>query len=339
MLFSNRGIGFSTGALAKGDFRHALELLRKRNINIVELSALRDYELPALIEALPSIDLSGFVHVSIHAPSKFHEITEGHAAALLQVASQMGIGIVVHPDTIVDLNIWRGFRDLLWVENLDKRKPIARTTAELDCVFELFPDAGFCLDVAHARQIDPTMSEASRMLRSFGGRLRQIHASGLNSNSTHSALSAAASSAFSQISSLVPQATPIILESPIEENAIDAELEYARNAFSPWLRRLQSDIDDVFYSRVTTVRRIQLEAFLKTLRSNGTRLNDFRRVILQLPTGGPYRSGDVFRDTAKLLELLSPEDTDLLRRYLDSRVEQVAAEFPELTDMFKEQFV
>jgi hypothetical protein len=237
------------------------------------------------------------------------------------------------------LTVWRGFGDLLWIENLDKRKPIARTTAELDKVFELFPNASFCFDVAHARQIDPTMSEASRMLRSFGGKLRQIHASGLNSNSTHSALSAAASSAFSKISSLVPQDIPIILESPIAENAIEAELEYARNAFSPWLQRLQSDVDDIFHCRVTTVRRIQVEAFLKTLQSNGTKLHDFKRVILQLPTGGPYRPGVVFQGTAKLLEMLSPEDTERLRRYLDSRVEQVAEEFPELADKFKEQFV
>ncbi len=43
-----RPIGFSTGALARADFRRALDMLLARNITVVELSALRLSELQAL---------------------------------------------------------------------------------------------------------------------------------------------------------------------------------------------------------------------------------------------------------------------------------------------------
>ena len=63
-------IGFSTGALAKGDFATGLEVQRYvARIDAVELSALRDYELPNLVDAIPNLDLHGFEYVSFHAPS------------------------------------------------------------------------------------------------------------------------------------------------------------------------------------------------------------------------------------------------------------------------------
>ena len=48
-----RPIGFSTGALARGDFRRGLALLRSYQIQVVGLSALRMEELEPLIDALP----------------------------------------------------------------------------------------------------------------------------------------------------------------------------------------------------------------------------------------------------------------------------------------------
>src|SRR5689334_4046717 len=53
-------IGFSTGALAKGDFATGLSVQRDvPRIDAVELSALRDHELPLLVDAIPSLDLDG----------------------------------------------------------------------------------------------------------------------------------------------------------------------------------------------------------------------------------------------------------------------------------------
>ena len=46
--------------------------------------------------------------------------------------------------------------------------------------FEALPEAGFCLDVAHAWSIDPTMDVARELLDRFRSRLRQVHLSSLS---------------------------------------------------------------------------------------------------------------------------------------------------------------
>lgn len=55
-----RPIGFSTGAVAKGDFQRALCRLRQHGVKVVELSALRLPELAPLAQSLERIDLDGF---------------------------------------------------------------------------------------------------------------------------------------------------------------------------------------------------------------------------------------------------------------------------------------
>jgi hypothetical protein len=61
--------GFSTGALALGDFRRALRLLQSVDADAVELSALRETELPDLMQAAGDLDLGQFQYVAVHAPS------------------------------------------------------------------------------------------------------------------------------------------------------------------------------------------------------------------------------------------------------------------------------
>ncbi len=46
------------------------------------------------------------------------------------------------------------------LENMDVHKSDGRTVQELERYFELLPEAGFCLDVAHAWSLDPTMGLA-----------------------------------------------------------------------------------------------------------------------------------------------------------------------------------
>ena len=71
-----RPVGFSTGAVAKGDFRRALSLLREHDVDAVELSALRINELEPLVAAIPDLDLGPFSFVSVHAPSRFDRESE-----------------------------------------------------------------------------------------------------------------------------------------------------------------------------------------------------------------------------------------------------------------------
>ena len=93
--------GFSTGALARGDFRQGLAMLHRHRLEAVEISALRLPELPALLEAFDDLALEGFSHVSIHFPSAYPAEEEG---ALVRRAKSAAAGtpVVVHPDAIVE---------------------------------------------------------------------------------------------------------------------------------------------------------------------------------------------------------------------------------------------
>src|SRR6267142_4181686 len=228
-----RTIGFSTGALALGHFRDALGMLAPHAVGAVELSALRDNELGPLMAALPSLDLHRFRYVSVHVPSKLANTTEQELVAALAPCVAQQIPVVLHPDVIRDVSLWRPFGALLCVENMDKRKPTGRTAGELASFFEALPEASFCLDIAHARQIDPTMGEARDMLRLFGKRLRQIHISELDSAGRHHGLSSATILATRRISPLIREDVPAIIESQVKSERIAAELKAVEEAFMP----------------------------------------------------------------------------------------------------------
>ena len=136
-----RFIGYSTGALAKGDFRRGLDLLRRHGIDVVELSALRDTELVPFLDDLDGLDLSFASYLSFHAPSRFETLSEEEVANLLRRLLPRRWPIIVHPDAIIDPRHWGGFGKWLCIENMDKRKPVGRTADELRTVFRIFPDA------------------------------------------------------------------------------------------------------------------------------------------------------------------------------------------------------
>jgi sugar phosphate isomerase/epimerase len=69
---------------------------------------------------------------------------------------------------------------------MDDRKPTGRIADEREAFFAELPEAGFCLDVAHAWSIDPTMNVARELLDRFRSRLRQVHLSSLSGGSPRS---------------------------------------------------------------------------------------------------------------------------------------------------------
>lgn len=220
-------IGFSTGALALGDFASALELLRGTSMTAVELSALRLPELPVLIEALPLLDLTQFSYVSVHAPSRFSASDENRIIELLNLTEKEW-PIIVHPDTIHDCSKWRVFGGQLVIENMDRRKPLGRSAEELCQWFEKLPEARLCLDLAHVHQVDRTMTEAYRILKMFRDRVCQLHVSELDSNGHHHPLSFGSMRAFSEIESMIPPQAAIILESlsPISGTDVAAQVSW-----------------------------------------------------------------------------------------------------------------
>lgn len=227
-----RLIGFSTGALTRGDFRAALQILRETHVHAVELSALRQNELIPLITELNDLDLREFRYKSFHAPSVMDRDFEPVAIDALHAVAQREWPIIVHPDAMYDLSRWTHFGDILCIENMDKRKPIGQTAAHLSEIFKVLTSASLCFDIGHARQVDPTMSEAATILQIFKGRLRQIHISEVNSQSKHDALSFESILAFRKVAHLIPETVPIIVESRVAKDEVDEEIQNARNALN-----------------------------------------------------------------------------------------------------------
>jgi hypothetical protein len=224
-------IGFSTGALAKGDFATGLALQRDvSRIDAVELSALRDHELPGLVGAIPDLDLADFDYVSLHAPSKLQTLDE-HAVFELLLGLPEAWPIIVHPELLQTPSLWRQLGRRLCLENMDDRKTMGRTISELRTLFEAFPEATFCLDLGHARQIDPTMASAMLMLREFGDRLVELHISEVGSHGEHLPLGATTRQAFARVVHLVPAQCPLIIESIIPAELIERELETVSTLF------------------------------------------------------------------------------------------------------------
>jgi hypothetical protein len=226
-----RPLGFSTGALAKGDVQRGLALQRGNpRVRAVELSALRDHELPRLVALAGTLDLAGFQYVSVHAPSKLGALSEREAFEQLAALPPQW-PIVAHPEILRTPSLWRSLGSRLCLENMDDRKPRGRTPAELRALFEEYPEASFCLDVGHARQIDPTMAVALRMLVDFGERLVQLHVSEVGPRGEHQHVAATTRWAFERIAHRVPWDCPLIIEAMVTAEQIEAEIMSVMLAF------------------------------------------------------------------------------------------------------------
>ncbi len=227
-------VGFSTGSIALDNVQRGLDVATHRRTNAVELSALREDELDPLLQSLDRLrsNLESFEYISFHAPSKRERMTEAEFVGKLQQVADRGWAIIVHPDVIEDFSLWQKLGRAVCIENMDKRKKIGRTAAQLRQIFDRLPDATFCFDIGHARQVDPTMQEAESFLRLFGDRLRQIHMSNVNSQSRHERLNFESISAFQRVAHLMDRSVPIILETPVHINEVDDEISSAESVFS-----------------------------------------------------------------------------------------------------------
>lgn len=227
-----RAIGFSTGALARGDFRRALQMLAGKKLSAVELSALRQDELRPLVSQLGDLDLSAFAYVSFHAPSSIEPGFEAEALELLEEVAGLGWPIIVHPNAMYQPRDWARLGDRLCLENMDKRKPVGQTAEQMARFLELLPESSLCFDIGHARQVDPTMAEASAILLRFRDRIQQLHVSEVNSQSKHDSLSIESVLAFQKVSHLLPADVPTILESRVDESQIEKEVKRACDALT-----------------------------------------------------------------------------------------------------------
>jgi hypothetical protein len=252
-FFNNQmTIGFSTGSLAKGDFLLALSYMNSiEGVGAIELSSLRESELEALVAASSNLDLEKYSYVSFHAPSQLAKFNEKQLIHTLQTIKDQNWRIIVHPDIIKDHELWRGLGSYLCIENMDKRKSAGRTVDSLEQIFNLLPEATFCLDIAHSRQVDPTMRETAMMLDCFGSRLSQIHISNVNSQSIHEPLDLESIISFTLISRSIPRHVPIIIESPVSHGEMALEVKKVKLIFKNALINEDLNRSHDLYSQLT----------------------------------------------------------------------------------------
>ena len=206
-------IGFSTGALEKSDFKSAIHWLLHNHVRSMELSAIRMEELEPLVNALESLPTARFQYVSFHAPSFFPKEAERLVVRLLGHVASRGWNIIVHPDMIRTHSLWVPFGSHLLIENMDRRKTIGKTVGELKSIFQSLPDARLCLDVAHARQMDTTLTLLAQIISAFSTRIAEIHISELDSWCQHQPMSAGAVMDYQLFASLFDAKLPVIIES------------------------------------------------------------------------------------------------------------------------------
>jgi sugar phosphate isomerase/epimerase len=121
--------------------------------------------------------------------------------------------IVTHPDVVHDPSAYRRLGRRLVFENLDARAPDGQLTA-LERLFESLPAAGFCLDVAPAWSVDPTMQLANELLDSYRNRLRHLHVSSLDPAHRHAPLTVEHAAAYEPVLARCRD-VPWVLEAPL----------------------------------------------------------------------------------------------------------------------------
>jgi len=216
LLALNGGlVGPSTGYMvgARGDWPRLLAAAESCSLDVVEFSALSARELPGLLRFLAEAGELPFGHVSVHAPSKGWEGTPAALATALATIPAQVDGIVVHPETLGDPAAFADLGPRLRLENMDTRKPDARTVAELGRYFDALPQARFCFDVAHAQLHDPSMGLAHALLDAFASRLAEVHVSSIEPDGEHVPLRPADAEAFLPVLARCA-GVPWVLEAP-----------------------------------------------------------------------------------------------------------------------------
>jgi hypothetical protein len=215
-LLAHHPIGASTGFFveARGDWPALADQAAALSPFTAELAALSEDELPGLMAFLADEPSLPFHYLSVHAPSKNLRLAEAKLVDSLARLPAYVDAVVVHPDVIDDPAEFRRLGARLVLENMDARKAGGRTADELAPLFAELPDAGLCLDVAHARDVDATMAGAHALLDRFAGRLRHLHVSSIDDAGHHVPLRAGDEAAFRPILRRCRD-VPWILEAPL----------------------------------------------------------------------------------------------------------------------------
>lgn len=216
LLAMHHPLGASTGYMdfSRGDWAGMVERAVGVSTFAAELSALGEDELPGLVAFLEGTPRLPFHYLSVHGPTKRRRLPEPELVAQLGRLPAIVDSVVVHPDQITQPDAWLPLGRRLVVENMDPRKTLGQLPEHLEPLFDALPDAGFCLDVAHAGAVEEDMGVAMRLLDAFGARLRQLHVSSLRAGrGSHVSLYRKDEARYGPVLSRCPD-VPWILEAP-----------------------------------------------------------------------------------------------------------------------------
>jgi hypothetical protein len=200
-VLEHHPLGASTGYMVghRDEWPALVEEATRLSSFAVELTALAEDELPALLDFLASEPPLPFRYLSVHGPSKGRQMSERDLIAGLAALPAFVDAIVLHPDQIEDPTLYVALGSRLVIENMDARKPAGTLADELEPLFEVLPSAGFCFDVAHAWTVDATMGVGEELLDRFAARLRHVHLSSISQELGHVPLSAEHEALFSPL--------------------------------------------------------------------------------------------------------------------------------------------
>lgn len=230
-LFGARTWGFATGGWYRtssdpAELRELVQapFLISSKPHAIEATAQTPDELAAwaqYLEGMERRDLGPYVW-SVHAPSKGTADHPAPFADLLRIPEFI-TSIVVHPDVINlgrDGEVLDQLGSRLVIENMDARKGDGRDGEQLARWFTRFPEAGLCLDLAHASTLDATGALALAIYGEHGHRLRQIHVSQVEPDGHHLEVSSRAClMGFAALIEEIDPAghVPVIVESQLGE--------------------------------------------------------------------------------------------------------------------------
>jgi hypothetical protein len=189
-VHNHLAIGASTGYMAghRNDWATLARMAAEVSLLAVELSALSEPELPVLLDWLEARPSLPFRWVAAHGPTKGRAMPEDKLVEMLDRLARHVEAIVLHPDTMDDLALYRQLGAKLSVENMDTRKPVGQHADDLESIFDELPQARLCFDVAHASAVDPSMGAGEEILERFGARLSHVHVSSLDGRCHHVSL-------------------------------------------------------------------------------------------------------------------------------------------------------
>src|SRR5829696_106753 len=187
-LMRTARMGIATGAFVRerDDWPASVARARDEGWVTVELTAITEELFGSLCSYLATSSgdpLSVFDRVSVHAPAVIDSSIE--TVARFVADSALPYDLVFHPDVFRDARILTELGEQAVFENMDVNKEFGRAVADMADVFDRFPAAGFCLDVAHVWTNDATLHLGFELLAAFATRLRQVHVSGIERDGTH----------------------------------------------------------------------------------------------------------------------------------------------------------